>query len=764
MLIPPLLIQSKQPFTMAEVADGAEALAAAEVARAMFRSGADIPALALMVTRDAVRAQAIEQAFAFFAPEIELLFLPAWDCQPYDRASPNASVLARRMATLSRLVRSRGGERPRLVLTTANALVQRLPPVSWVSSQALSAVPGDALDMEDLACWLEHNGFTRATTVRDAGEYAVRGGIVDLYAPSLEQPIRLDFFGDTLETIRTFDPESQRSIAPVGRLELIPTSELQMTTDSIRRFRQGYVAAFGAATKGNDMLYEAVSEGRRYPGMEHWLPLFHDGMSRITDYTPGAALIIDHMALDAARERLSQARDYFQNRKNGLEAVAPGATPYKPLPPDALYWSEAELAGLLDAGQAITLTPFAQPDGGSTKVVSLGARQGRSFAAERADGNVNVFDAAVSHIRERQKAGKRTLLAAWTDGSRDRLAGVMADHGLTGTKPVVSLAKAKELAAGETALVILPVETGFELPDLVVLGEQDILGERMVRGRAPSKRAKDFIAEVASLSVNDVVVHVDHGIGRFVGLQTVTALGSPHDCLELHYANGDKLYLPVENIELLSRYGGEDTEVALDRLGGGSWQARKAKLKKRILDMAKSLIKIAAARMLREAPKLAANDNAYQDFVARFPYDTTDDQQAAIDATLDDLSAGRPMDRLICGDVGFGKTEVAHPRGLSPPPWPASRWRSWCRRRCFRAPASQDLRRALPGASRASGPGLADGWLRGARRDKEGFDGRHGRHRGRHPCAARQIRASSAISASSSSTRSSISAWPTRSA
>jgi transcription-repair coupling factor (superfamily II helicase) len=686
MLIPPLLIQSKQPFTIAEVADGAEALAAAEVARAMFRSGADLPALALMVTRDAVRAQAIEQAFAFFAPEIELFFFPAWDCQPYDRASPSAGVLARRMGTLSRLVRSRGGDRPRVVLTTANALVQRLPPVAWVSSQALAAAPGNALDMDDLTRWLEHNGFTRTATVRDAGEYAVRGGIVDLYAPSLENPIRLDFFGDTLETIRSFDPETQRTIMPLAILELIPTSELQMTTEAIRRFRQGYVAAFGAATKGGDMLYEAVSEGRRYPGMEHWLPLFHDGLSRLTDYTPGAAIILDHLALDAARERLSQARDYYQSRRSGLEAIAPGSTPYKPLPPEALYWTEGELASLLPlqgggregvsphepqptptptlplaggGGQTVTLTPFALPDGGATKIVSLGARQGRNFAAERAAGDVNVFDAAVTHVRERQKAGKRVLLAAWTDGSRDRLAGVMADHGLKDARPVASLAKARELKEGETGLAILPVETGFELPDMVVLGEQDILGERLMRGRAPSKRAKDFIAEVSSLSVNDVVVHVDHGIGRFVGLQTVTALGSPHDCLELHYANGDKLFLPVENIELLSRYGGEDTEVSLDRLGGGSWQARKAKLKKRILDMAKQLIKIAAARMLREAPKLAANDNAYQDFVARFPYEPTDDQQNAIDATLDDLAAGRPMDRLICGDVGFGKTEVA---------------------------------------------------------------------------------------------------------
>lgn len=325
-------------------------------------------------------------------------------------------------------------------------------------------------------------------------------------------------------------------------------------------------------------------------------------------------------------------------------AAAPGASP-------------APQGG--STGPIVTLTPYAVPDGGSQKVISLGARKGRIFAAERADENANVFDAAVSHVRALQKTGKHVVLASWTEGSRDRLAGVMADHGLTQAKLIASQASARGLAAHEAGLAVLPLEAGFELGDLAVIAEQDILGERMVRGRAPSRRAKDFIAEAGSLSVNDIVVHADHGIGRFIGLKTVTALGSPHDCVELHYANGDKLYLPVENIELLSRYGGEDTEVQLDRLGGGSWQARKAKLKKRILEMAKQLIKIAAARIMREAPRLVANDNAYHDFVARFPYDATDDQQNAIDAVLDDLAAGRPMDRLICGDVGFGKTEVA---------------------------------------------------------------------------------------------------------
>ncbi|MGL5137276.1 MAG: transcription-repair coupling factor, partial [Beijerinckiaceae bacterium] len=658
MLISPLLIQSGQPFAIGSVADGAEAFAVAEVARAMFRADVDLPALAIVAMRDGVRAAALEQALAWFAPEIEVLSFPAWDCQPYDRASPNAGVLARRMATLSRLVRSRGGERPRLVITTANALVQRTPPVGWLSAQALSAAPGNALDLDDLAKWLEHNGFTRATSVRDAGEYAVRGGIVDLFAPGVLGPIRLDFFGDTLESIRTFDPESQRSTGQLRMLELIPTAEFQMTGEAIRRFRQAYVTTFGAATKG-DQLYEAISEGRKYPGIEHWTPLFHERMSRLTDYCPGAALILDHLAPEAMAERLKQAADYYSARKSGLEAIAPGATPYKPLPLEALYWTTAELQAATTTGRFVRLTPFAIPEGGALKTLDLGAKKGRIFAAERADERANVFDAAVSHVRERQAAGKRVLLAAWTDGSRDRLAAVMADHGLARTRNVASLAVVKTLDAAEVGLAALPMESGFEMPDLAIVSEQDILGERMTRAKAPSKRAKDFIAEVGTLSVNDLVVHVDHGIGRFIGLKTVTALGHPHDCLELHYAGGDKLFLPVENIELLSRYGGEDTQASLDRLGGGAWQARKAKLKKKIRDMARQLIRIAAARFTREAPKFAANDNNYAEFAARFPFDPTEDQQNAIDAVLDDLAVGRPMDRLICGDVGFGKTEVA---------------------------------------------------------------------------------------------------------
>ncbi len=286
-------------------------------------------------------------------------------------------------------------------------------------------------------------------------------------------------------------------------------------------------------------------------------------------------------------------------------------------------------------------------------------RTGRNFAAERAEPGKNVFEAVTAHVQALQASGKRAIVALWSEGARERVSHVLADHGLANLSPVASWQEALALPRPQVALAVLGLEAGFETADAAVIGEQDILGDRLVRPRRAAKRADNFIAEVTALSAGDLVVHVDHGIGRFVGLRAIEAAGAPHDCLEIHYAGGDKLYLPVENVELLSRYGSEESNVDLDRLGGGAWQARKARMRRRILEIANDLIKIAAERQLREAPKLVPESGPFDEFCAGFPYEETDDQQASIDAVLGDLGSGRPMDRLICGDVGFGKTEVA---------------------------------------------------------------------------------------------------------
>ena len=649
-------------LTLGSVPDGFDALVVADLARALSRRAPERPAVLVVVARDGQRQAQVENGLAFVAPDLEVLSLPAWDCQPYDRVSPNAAVSARRMTVLSRLARSRSGEeRPRILTTTVDAMLQRVPQRRRIAGESFSAAPGNMVDTQALAGWLETNGFLRSSTVRETGEYAVRGGIIDLYAPGMPLPVRLDFFGDTLESIRSFDAETQRTVGQLRSLDLVPMSEVQLTTESIKRFRQAYVARFGATTR-DDTLYEAVSEGRRHPGLEHWMPLFNERLDTLFDYLDGAPLVLDGRTDEAAAERLGQVADYFDARKAALDKGAgTGAPPYKPLPPDALYLTQPQWVAALADASTVRLTPFAQPD--AAGVVDLGGRQGRGFAAERAregeDGAANVFDATVAHVRSLQQDGRRVIVAAWSEGARERLSHVLADHGLTGGLSVAQIGHAMAQPRSIATFAVWGLEAGFETPDLAVISEQDILGDRLVRRTRKSKRPQDIIAEVGSLTQGDLIVHVDHGIGRFVGLKSIDAAGAPHDCLEIHYAGGDKLFLPVENIELLSRYGSEDTEVALDRLGGGAWQARKAKLKQRIREMAHALIKVAAARALREAPRLVPQAGIYDEFCARFPYDETEDQQGAIDAVLDDMATGRPMDRLICGDVGFGKTEVA---------------------------------------------------------------------------------------------------------
>jgi transcription-repair coupling factor (superfamily II helicase) len=648
------LLKAGQALTLAQVADGAEGLVLADLARAIAAKK-DAPAVSLaVICRDGPRMAALVRALRFFAPDMELLEFPAWDSLPYDRVSPNASVLAQRMITLSRLTTVTGRDKPSIFLTTVNAALQRVPAKDFVAQQALSVAPGNVLGMASVMSWLELNGFTRSSTVHEAGEYAVRGGILDLYPPGMDQPVRLDFFGDTLETIRSFDPQSQISEGQLRRLELVPVAEFQLVTDTIRNFRTGYVAEFGAATP-DDLLYEAVSEGRRYPGVEHWLPLFHGKMDTLFDYLPGTPVAVEPLAEDAARERLTQIVDYYDARKQALkDGVTP---PYKPLPPDRLYLAEAEWNGRLESTALARLTPFAVPP--SSNVIDVGAKTGHNFAAERAEPNANVFAAVAKHAMSVQSAGKRVAIALWSEGARERMAHVLADHKLLNLANADTWPQLTALPKTSIALAVLGIETGFETGDIAVISEQDILGDRLVRPRRAARKPENFITEATSLTPGDLVVHIDHGIGRFVGLQAIEAAGAPHDCLEIHYAEAAKLYLPVENIDLLSRYGSEDTAVELDRLGGGGWQARKAKMKSRIREIAGELIKIAAERMLHDAPRMTSGPGAYDEFCAGFPYEETDDQQTAIDSTLGDLSVGRPMDRLICGDVGFGKTEVA---------------------------------------------------------------------------------------------------------
>ncbi|MCT7375419.1 transcription-repair coupling factor [Chelativorans salis] len=642
------------PVTVDGVADGFEAFALAQISAEIAPDGPLV-----FVLRDGQRLPAVAEALRFAAPGLPLLELPAWDCLPYDRVSPGTDAAARRLDALSAMAALKRQPHRAVVLVSANALLQRMPPAEHIEAQGFRARPGNQVDMEVLIGRLEKGGFERVPTVRDVGQFAVRGGILDLFAPGWEEALRLDFFGDTLESVRAFDVASQRTTGQRDGMSLQAMSEVTLTPETISRFRRSYIEAFGAPSR-DDALYAAVSEGRRFAGMEHWLPLFHNRLETLFDYLPDAPIVFDHLAKEALGERHALILDHYDARLRQASGEGLGeAVPYKPVEPEKLYLDTDEVTQAAEARGLVRFTPFATPEDGGGKVVHAGSHAGHNFAEERADPNANVFDHVVKHVGSLRAGGKHVLIAGWSEGSAERLGQILAEHGLGNVVRVENLGGLAGLPKGQAGLGVLPLETGFETGRFAVVAEQDILGDRLVRRSTRRKKAADFISEVNALSAGDIVVHADHGIGRFIGLRTIEAAGAPHECLELRYAGDDRLFLPVENIELLSRYGSDAAETVLDKLGGVAWQSRKAKLKKRLLEMAGQLIQLAAARQMRPGAKLLPPDGLYGEFAARFPYDETDDQQNAIDAILEDLSSGRPMDRLVCGDVGFGKTEVA---------------------------------------------------------------------------------------------------------
>ena len=635
--------------------EGLDGLILADIARAN-------PSLNIVhIARDDQRMSEMLEVLSFFAPEIEIIQFPSWDCLPYDRVSPAPSIMASRLTALSRLMVRKSDSGPLITLTTVNAALQKVPPRDMIAKSGFSARPGQIVSMDALQAHLQHNGFSRTGTVVDRGDFAVRGGIIDIYPPGTDNPVRLDFFGDTLDTIRSFDIETQRSTKQLKGLNLNPANEVILNEITIGKFRTGYTARFGGGVS-SDPLYEAVSSARRYQGMEHWLPLFYDQMAALFDYTGKTAIVLDHLTSQAIVSRNEQLADYYKARKSSDVEGTFGSAPYNPLEISDLYLDDENWINLIAGLPHASLSPFETPDSTAEQgqqTLLVGGRQGRSFAAERAKRDSNIYEVVANHIADLHKAGKRILVAAWSEGARDRLETILKDHGVS---PIAS-AKDWTTAANRdrdiVSTVVLGIEHGFETQDLAVIAEQDILGDRMVRRTRKTRRAADFIAELSSLEAGDLVVHVDHGIGKFEGLKTIDVAGAPHDCLYLSYSGGDRLFLPVENIELLSRYGAEDAGVNLDKLGGGAWQARKSKLKKRVRDIAASLIKTAAARALRKGAIMAAPEGLYDEFAARFPFTETEDQLDAIDAVLEDFQKGKPMDRLVCGDVGFGKTEVA---------------------------------------------------------------------------------------------------------
>ncbi|MDG1858545.1 MAG: transcription-repair coupling factor [Emcibacteraceae bacterium] len=646
------LSKEEVPLILSNVPEGMDALLLADTARDIDKSK-----VILHIARDDMRMENIAELISYYIPDADVITFPAWDCLPYDRVSPNPDILARRMKALTDILKS--SDKTKIIVTTINAVTQRIPNKATLKEASFNTKVGSQLNIDNLTNYLIHNGYSRSSTVVDHGDFAIRGSIIDIYPPGSKKPVRIDLWGDEVDTIKQFDPVSQRTEQKIDQINLIPMGEIFLDEKSISRFRRAYIIEFGTARK-DDPLYEAVMDGRKHAGMEHWLPYFHEKLENIFDYLDDPLVTMDNLTTEAFDTRLSAISDYYLSRKSALSEASKKTSsiaPYKPAPPELLFMGAAEWKEYTEKLRIHQFNPFAVPH--TQDVRPYNGSQGRNFAPERNDKNINIYDAVRKHLVATQETGKKTYIASYSIGARDRLSAVLSDHGMGNHTLLDSWKSTKRLPKNTIGLIVLPLEHGFETNKFAIVSEQDILGDRLVRKVKRTRKAENFISEASALTPDDLVIHMDHGIGRYIGLKTIDVGGAAHDCVLLSYHGGDKLYVPVENIEVLSRYGSEDSDGKLDKLGGVAWQGRKAKLKKRIREMADELIKVAAERALRKGEVMKPVDGLYNEFCARFPYTETDDQLNAIGDVIKDLASGRPMDRLVCGDVGFGKTEVA---------------------------------------------------------------------------------------------------------
>lgn len=655
MLVSQFQIDKPSRVRLSGAPAGHDARILAEVALRASKSHGGCPVV--HVALDDLRAAFLTEALSFFAPHVDVLSFPAWDCLPYDRISPHADLVAQRLSTLGRLHSKFNN--PCVILTTVNAITQKTIPKEALAHAQLSLAIGDQIEIEALRSFLSTSGYHMASTVREVGEYAVRGGIVDMYPAGFDSPVRLDFFGDELESLRLFDPLTQTTTGTIDSFSLDPSCEVMLDERSIASFRTGYRELFGAMTK-DDPLYQAISEGRTFPGLEHWLPLFYPRLSGLLDYVPQSPIIFDHQAFESIQAREQQIADFYQARYSLLEAAKrakdKSVVPYKPVPIEKLFFSAIEIDEILSKHPVAELSPFVEPEGSS---LDAGGQSGRDFADARAKPEANLYKVICEYAAQQQGNGKRVAIACYSQGSAERLAGLLQQHGVSTLKDTKNYNELNGIDPKLIPLVILGLEHGFQSPNLTLITEQDILGDRLVRKTKKKRMAAAFQIELGSLNEGDFLVHAEHGVGRYEGLVIIDALGAAHDCVRLIYDGGDKLFVPVENMDALSRYAGGDSRATLDKLGGVAWQARKAKVKKNLLEMAGGLLAIAAERHLKKAELIEVDDASIHEFAARFPYHETEDQAQTIEAVRDDLASGRPMDRLVCGDVGFGKTEVA---------------------------------------------------------------------------------------------------------
>lgn len=566
----------------------------------------------------------IEQAIALFHPNRPIYTLPAWDCLPYDRIGPKAAVSAQRLAAIHGI---KNTKEPYTLIVTADSFVQKISPFA---QDSVTIKNNQTVQEGTFENTIISMGYRATSLVTDVGEYSKRGGLIDIFPAGYDHPVRLDMFGDEVESIKSFDVTTQMTTDAQAHICILPLRELPNDEASRQLFLSNYRAHVERSVLG-DSVYEAVENGLHYEGLEHWMSLYGDLLS-LSDILPkDAQYSFETNAIPAMIARQSLIQDFYDARIQSGDG-------YCPVRPDTMY-SMSECWDLPSC-EAVNLTV------------------GYNFSAERQNPDTPLIDAVCTHIRNLQKNKKRILITGKTKGSLKHLSDALKESGLLFQKQIELFDSS--LPKKTLGLCVLSVSNGIETADLAIITEQDIYGDRSLTKPRKTSKSDNFITEVSALAEGDYVIHADHGVGQYMGLLSLDLVGAKHDVLELHYLGGDKLFLPVENIDVLSPYkAGSDGLIILDKLGSAQWQKRKASVKKRLMDIAQDLIKIAAEREIQKAPVMDIDLEQYDKFCKGFPYVETDDQKRSIEDVLGDITADKPMDRLLCGDVGFGKTEVA---------------------------------------------------------------------------------------------------------
>ena len=602
------------------------------------------PGLTVLVCPDSAAAVQYDAELPFFAPEMQVLHLPDWETLPYDRFSPFQDIISDRIATLSRLATYRQG----CLIISVGTLLHRLPPRQWLQGQSFLLHAGERLDREAFRMRLQEGGYRHTSQVMDHGDFAIRGSIIDVFPMGAPQPFRIDLFDEDIESLRLFDVETQRSSTQVDKIELLPAREVPLTPEAIAVFKRNWRLSF-AGRPAASPIFEDVSNGLAPAGIEYYLPLFFESVSTLFDYLPADTLfLLDGMVSSGAEAFTHTVEARYEQLRHDLERPL--------LPPSALFLKWPEIMERLAAYPRIAL-------GGEEW---LDRAQGVRFAtrpAIRLPIDIRAREPLGAVIQYIERYPGRVLIVAESTGRRETIAELFGRHGV----PLKQLASWQEFLSGDCklGLAVAPLAEGVEIedPPLALITESQLFGERAAQRRRRRRSNIDseaIVRSLAELRVGAPVVHEHHGIGRFLGLEVLTAGDIANEYIKLEYADGDKLYIPVSSLGLISRYTGIDPEHApLHKLGSGQWDKARRRAAERIRDVAVELLELHAKRAARIGHAFKLERDSYLTFEQGFPFEETADQAAAIEAVIADMQRAQPMDRLICGDVGFGKTEVA---------------------------------------------------------------------------------------------------------